>query len=112
MSDVDLHGAAAMLHRSYHRFQKAWRGLPGFPPPFIGSAKGQRPFWRRDDIEAWKAGARWPLTPSEGVATPGHLAQREAAEPAPNAPSNDLRPPPMHPADRAAHLLAAAGGRR
>jgi len=101
VTDLDLHGVAALLHRSYAWVQRNWRDLDGFPPPFVGGQPGGRPWWRAVDIEAYKAGQRWPSTPT----TVDNLAQRE---PRP-AVANDPKPHP--PAHGVAALLRAAGGR-
>lgn len=100
MADVDLHGAAALLHRSYHSVQKTWRKLPGFPPPFIGGGKGERPWWVAEDIEAYKRGRRWPAA-GEGQAAPAPDAAPIANDPTPRR----VRTDPVN------RLRAAAGGR-
>lgn len=116
IADVDIAGAAALLHRSLGRFQKGWRRLvaeDGFPRPFVGADKGGRPWWRVADIEAWKAAKaagvnRW--RPAPAPATNGDLAQRQARPEAPPEAANDPVARPLAPGDLAAQLLAAAGG--
>lgn len=94
---LDLRGVAARLGVSYAMLQSSWRTLPGFPPPFIGAGKGQRPRWALQAILDFKAGRRWG-----------------AADAAPVAPShqfpiaNDAVRIPV--SDPVAALLAAAGG--
>lgn len=103
MADVDAAGAALVLGRSYSWFMRSWRkhrhpgtGAP-IPPPFVGAGRGERPRWTLASLEAWKAG---DVAASAQGGTGGYPAQREAA--------NDARPRPA--TDRAAALLAAAGG--
>jgi len=106
MTDLDLHALAAFLHRSYSWTQKNWRELrhgstgAALPRPFIGGEPGQRPLWRRQDLEAWKAGAASPAA----VETAGDFPQRQS----PSPPANDARPRPH--TDRTSALRAAAGG--
>lgn len=116
IEDVDLAGAAALVHRSAERFTKGWRRLRAdeqFPSPFVGDAKGARPWWRVADIETWKAwkaaGAPAPGPAYGGAAAPvasGSPAQRRP----PTLPANDPVARPPAPGDLAAQLLAAAGG--
>lgn len=101
MADVDAAGAAVALGRSYSWFMRAWRSHrhPGsgalFPRPYVGAGRGERPRWALASIEAWKAGAA--------------SAEVKACEgPTQREPANDARPPAK--TDRAAALLAAAGG--
>lgn len=102
-ADVDLAGAAALLHRSYSWFLRNWRtlkhgatGAP-FPRPYVGGERGSRPVWRKAAVIAWQDGQ-----PAEAH-TPAYPEQR-----APAAVAND--PAPRPPTDRAAALLQAAGG--
>lgn len=60
---LDLRGAAAELGLTYDWLQRHWRTEPGFPPPFKGARKGQRPLWARQVIVQYKTGHRW----AEGV---------------------------------------------
>jgi hypothetical protein len=98
--DVDLHTAAAILHRSFWWLQRNWRTLEHpasgelFPRPFVGGERGQRPWWRRAAIEAWKDGAAAPGNP--GSTSP----------PTDPSPAND--PTPRR-TSRAEALRAAAG---
>lgn len=98
--DIDLVGLAAELHRSLDWTQRHWRELvadKGMPPPFIGGGLGSRPWWSRAAVLAWKQGR---------VEVGGGSAQPAAR------PANDPMPARVAPGDRAAALLAAAGGRR
>ena len=100
--DVDLVGAAAMLHRRYDWMRSNWRKLvaeEGFPAPFVGGQPGGRPWWRASAIEAWK---------DQKSGLPSALA------PADNTPkvANDVTPRPRDPRGRAAKLLAASGSAR
>lgn len=109
IEDVDLAGAARLLHRSPGRFAKAWRRLreaEGFPSPFVGDAKGARPWWRIADIEAWKAARAAGLTPRRRPTTSDNPAQFQGA----GAAANDTVAHPLTPGDLAARLFAAAGG--
>jgi hypothetical protein len=105
MADVDLAGAAALMHRSYDWFSRHWRELrdrEGFPSPFVGDVPGGRPWWRRAAIDAWidrQSGAPVP-------ATSGDFTQRNG----PIWAANDPVPIPTPPGGRVAKLLAAAGG--
>lgn len=100
--DVDLVGAAAMLHRRYDWMRTNWRKLvaeEGFPAPFVGGQPGGRPWWRASAIEAWKdqrSGLPSALTPTAS----------------PPAPANDPTSRPRDPRGRAAKLLAASGSAR
>lgn len=94
---VDLRGAAAQLGVGYHFLQSNWRTLEGFPPPFIGGGKRERPRWAKSCIDEYKRGRRWV---AGAVAT--------VAASALHAPANDpsaFTPP----SDPVALLLAAAG---
>lgn len=93
---VDLHGAAAELGVGYHYLQSNWRSLEGFPPPFIGGGKRERPRWDVSVIREYRRGRRWPA----GVATAAPLG----AVPAANDPAQYTPP-----ADPVSALLAAAG---
>lgn len=108
IADVDLAGAAALVHRSTDRFAKVWRRLRddhGFPSPFIGAGKGQRPWWRVADIEAWKAAQAARSVAVSIVTAADSPAQRQAeAEPA-----NDPVARPPRRGDLVARLVAAAG---
>jgi len=58
--DLDLHGLAATLHRSYDWTARHWRELchrQAMPWPFVGRERGQRPWWSAAAVAAWKAGA-------------------------------------------------------
>lgn len=57
---LDLRGAAIELGLTYDWLQRHWRTEPGFPPPFKGARKGQRPLWARRVIVDYKTGRRWP----------------------------------------------------
>lgn len=99
--DVDLVGAAAMLHRRYDWMRGNWRRLvadEGFPAPFVGAQPGGRPWWRASAIEAWK---------DQKSGLPSALNQA----PSPSLPpvANDALPRPRDPRGRAAKLLAASG---
>lgn len=102
--DVNLAGAAALMHRSYCGFQRQWRTLrhPAtgelFPRPYQGAEPGQRPWWRVAAIESWKDGAVAGAAPAS-ASTCVNPAQRE--------PANDPVAPPI--TDRVAALLQAAG---
>lgn len=112
IADVDIAGAAALLHRHRDRFRKAWRRLvvdEGFPRPFVGAEKGGRPWWRVADIEAWKGAKAAGVHRARPTATRGDLAQRPNAGAEPAA-ANDPVAPVLTPGDLAARLLAAAGG--
>ncbi|MHB8286664.1 MAG: hypothetical protein ACYDD1_18575 [Caulobacteraceae bacterium] len=101
-ADVDLQLAAALLHRSYAWMAENWRRLvneEGFPEPFVGKAKNQRPWWRRSAIEAWKDGARFSGSAPE--------VKREELSPA-----NDPVRAPRKGNSVVEALLAAAGGSR
>jgi hypothetical protein len=100
--DVDLMGAAQLLHRSYDWTQRNWRGLvkdSGFPRPFVGGGPGGNPWWRAAAIEAWK-------DRQSGLNTVAPV------EPTLPPTANDPRPRPIRPGNRVANLLAAAGGAR
>lgn len=94
---LDLHGVAARLGVSYATLQCGWRTLPGFPPPFIGAGKGQRPRWALQAIIDFKAGRRW----SAADAAPVALSHQFPI-------ANDTVPIAV--TDPVAALLAAAGG--
>lgn len=97
--DLDLHGAAVRVGRSYSWFQRHWRdlrhGASGalLPRPYIGGERGGRPRWLADDLDAWKAGKACAVTGDDS------FPQREAA--------ND--PVATPPSDRAKALLQGAG---
>lgn len=104
MPDVlDLALLAVKLNLSYDTVQGGWRAWvrdEGFPTPFLGARRGQRPRWLASAIDAWlarRSGLAAPSTDIDG-------AQRRAAI----TPAND--PLPTGPRGRAAKLLAAAGG--
>ena len=59
---LDLHGVAALLGVSYSRLQRSWRTLDGFPPPFLGGGKGERPRWARQAVLDFINGRRWAAT--------------------------------------------------
>lgn len=94
---LDMNGAAALLGVTYDWLQRHWRALPGFPPPYKGGGKGQRPLWARAAILDYIGGRRW--TPATHALAPPSAAYAVA---------NDLTPLPI--ADPVAALLAAAGG--
>lgn len=101
--DVDLVGAAALMHYRYAWWRANWRRMvdeEGFPPPFRGAHKGGRPWWRAQAIEAWKD-QRSGLPSLLGVA--GVDAQPVAR------PANDPLPRPLAPKARVSALLMAAG---
>lgn len=101
--DVDLVGAAQLVHRSYEWFRRNWRDLvrdEGFPSPFVGGQPHVRPWWRAKAIEAWKD-AR------SGMAMP-----TSAPNDAPPPPANDPVRRPVRPGGRASKLLATAGAPR
>lgn len=91
---LDLHGVAALLGVTYDWLQRHWRTLPGFPPPFLGGGKRQRPRWARASITDYMLGRRW---------APGEAA---AAPPAATIANDAVRTPPT---DRVSTLLALAG---
>jgi len=101
---VGLAGAAALVGLSYDYLQRHWRALEaseGFPSPFLGARKGQRPRWLVSALLAWME-AR-----SAGQITP----LRVVAPAQPTRPANDpAAEQPRHSADRVSALLAAAGG--
>ena len=107
MSDVlDLARLAARLDLSYDTVQGGWRAWvldEGFPPPFLGAGRGQRPRWLAPAIDAWLA-RRSGLAGASACLTPSDAAQRDTLA----HPAND--PLPTGPKGRAAKLLAAAGG--
>ena len=94
---LDLHGVAVQLGVSYSQLQRTWRTIDGFPPPYLGGGKGERPRWARQAVTDFMLGRRWAATEAPPVAL-------SAAK----APANDpvRRPPP----DNVAALLFAAGG--
>lgn len=94
---LDLHGVAARLGVSYSQLQRTWRTIDGFPPPYLGGGKGERPRWARQAVIDFMHGRRWAATEAPPVALSGA-----------KAPANDAvrRPPP----DTVAALLFAAGG--
>lgn len=94
---LDLRGVAAQLGVSYAALQTGWRTLPGFPPPFLGAGKGERPRWAFKAIQDFKLGRRW---------TPADAAPVARSHQFPVA--NDPVPQPI--SDPVAALLAAAGG--
>jgi hypothetical protein len=107
-SDYDIAAAAAALHRSKDWLQRNWRGLPGFPPPFVGGEKGGRPWWRAADVEAWKGGKRWD---DQGRAASSSEALGQLESPTNVVtlrPDNDPIPAPR--GSVASRLIAAAGG--
>lgn len=94
---LDLNGAAALLGVTYDWLQRHWRTLPGFPPPYLGGGKGQRPRWARAAIDEYKMGRRW----SADALAPQALSHKFS-------PANDAVRAPI--SDPVAALLAAAGG--
>lgn len=94
---LDLHGAAARMGVTYGWLQSNWRCIPGFPPPYIGGGKGQRPRWAAEAIDQFKLGRRWS---ADAPATPARSHQFPVA--------NDTVRAPI--SDPVAALLAAAGG--
>lgn len=94
---LDLHGVAGELGVTYDWLQRHWRTEPGFPPPFKGGGRGQRPLWARQVITEYKLGRRWAAG-STAIVAPS------AAFPI----ANDLIPQSRQPDVDA--LLAAAGG--
>ncbi|MGQ3041421.1 MAG: hypothetical protein ACT6TH_14445 [Brevundimonas sp.] len=94
---LDLRGVAARLGVSYAMLQSSWRTLPGFPPPFMGARKGQRPRWSLQAINDFKAGKRFSAFEAAPVA-PSHR----------HPVANDVVRTPV--TDTVAALLAAAGG--
>jgi len=101
---VGLAGAAALVGLEYDYLQRHWRAMvqgEGFPAPFHGVRKGQRPRWLVAALVAWmEARSAGQITPLRVVAPP------QPARPA-NAPAAEQ---PRHSADRVSALLAAAGG--
>ena len=94
---LDLHGVAGELGVTYDFVQRNWRRLPGFPPPYLGGGKGQRPRWARSAITEFKQGRRWAAADLAPVAP-------SAAKPIANDPVR------VAPPDTVAALLTAAGG--
>lgn len=94
---LNLHGVAALLGVSYSALQRSWRTLDGFPPPYLGGGKGERPRWARQAVVDFMNGRRWTATEAPPVAP---SADRTAA--------NDLVRVPIP--DTVAALLTAAGG--
>jgi len=104
--DVDLLGAAEMLHYRYDWMQKNWRRLMAeeeFPPPFRGNRPRGRPWWRAAAIEAWK-------DQRSGLPSPLRGARQDVGD-GPR-PANDPVHRPMAPKGRVSALLAAAGAPR
>lgn len=93
---ADMRRAAEELGWSYNQFQTAWRTIEGFPAPFVGAGRGERPRWSLPAIREFKAGRRWPAHASGPVAASAHLPI-----------ANDPVPRPIP--DAAAALLAFAG---
>ena len=94
---LDLHGVAVLLGVSYSQLQRTWRTIDGFPPPYLGGGKGERPRWARQAVIDFMHGRRW-------AATDPVLVAPSAAKPAANDP---VRLPIT---DTVAALLTAAGG--
>lgn len=93
---LDLRACADRLGVTYDWLQRSWRGWPGFPRPYKGEGRGQRPLWSRDVIDAFKAGRRFDA------------AAPAAAPPSAVPVANDLHDAP--PTDPVRRLLAAMGG--
>lgn len=94
---LDLTGCAADLGVSYDWLQRHWRRLPGFPPPYVGGGKGQRPLWSRSVVAEYKAGRRFAADAAPTLAPSFQFP-----------PANDAVRAPV--SDPVAALLAAAGG--
>ncbi|GAW42450.1 hypothetical protein SH203_02866 [Brevundimonas sp. SH203] len=94
---LDLRGVAQVLGVTYDWLQRHWRTEPGFPPPFKGAGKGQRPLWARAVILEYRLGRRW------AAEAPAQVAPSAAF-----AVANDLVHHARQPDVDA--LLAAAGG--
>lgn len=93
---LDLRACAAELGVTYGWLQRHWRSTPGFPRPYKGEGRGERPLWWLDAIRDFKAGRRFD-------------AGAPAAAPPSFVPvANDVTAAP--PPDAVARLLAAMGG--
>lgn len=117
IADVDIAGAAALVHRAAGTFTKTWRRMrreEGFPSPFVGDRPGGRPWWRVADIEAWKARRAAAGQPAPRATAGDSPAQRRNAGtdpiPVPETPANDPVAHARASGNRVAQLLAAAGG--
>ncbi|WP_443749674.1 hypothetical protein [Asticcacaulis solisilvae] len=53
---VSLVQLADIIGRSYEWTRENWRSIEGFPPPFIGRGKYQRPRWRMADVRDFMSG--------------------------------------------------------
>lgn len=88
-TDLDIAGVAAARHCSVDHAQRMWRAwceAEGFPRPWTGEGRGQRPWWTLESIDAWKlARATGRAGAPTAFVTP---AQPEAAA----GPANDARP--------------------
>lgn len=94
---LDLTGVAQVLGVTYDWLQRHWRSEPGFPPPFKGGGRGQRPLWALAVILDYRLGRRWTAGAPAVVAPSAAFAV-----------ANDTIPNPRQPDVDA--LLAAAGG--
>jgi hypothetical protein len=93
---LDLRACAAELGVTYGWLQRSWRTWPGFPRPYKGEGKGERPLWWRQAIGEFKAGRRFIAgAPAEAPPSAVSIA-------------NDTHPAP--PPDPVARALAAMGG--
>lgn len=104
---VGLAGAAGLCGVSYDTLQRRWRAMvdeEGFPSPYWGVRRGERPHWLRAGIVAWMEArslgeAVRPDAPPAQVERPNRPANDAAAQ------QNSRRP------DRVSALLLAAAGR-
>lgn len=94
---LDLRGVAAQLGVRHGWLQKNWRTLPGFPRPYLGGGRGERPRWWLGAITAFKAGRCFLPAEAAPVAP-------SAAYPAANDPTPRRADPEVD------ALIAAAGG--
>lgn len=93
---LDLRACAAELGVTYGWLQSHWRSWSGFPRPYKGEGRGQRPLWSLAAIREYKAGRRFDVVDTA------------AAPPSAVPIANDAvhAPPP----DPVLRLVAAMGG--